>query len=71
MFAQSASAGSRPWFHKDGYTDRRGKFDFSKVVASAGAAGGVQGEGKPARFAILVLHEGGGGAVIAEAAAMG
>ncbi len=49
----------RVLFHKDGYTDLRGRFDYASV--SSAATGGAQ------RFAILVLSEA-DGAVIREVA---
>ncbi|MBK8097155.1 MAG: hypothetical protein IPK26_08610 [Planctomycetes bacterium] len=49
--------GGRVRFHKDGYTDLRGRFDYASVSGEA--------DGAPERFALLVLSEN-DGAVIRE-----
>ena len=53
VYSKSSSGG--PTFYKDGYTDRRGRFDY--VSLSTGQLDTV------ARFAILVLSEGHGAVV--------
>ena len=48
VYAQDES-GRMEKFHKDGYTDLRGAFDYASVSTDS--------EFRPARFAILVLHD--------------
>ena len=48
VYARSAED-SRTVFHKDGYTDLRGVFDYAAVSTDS--------EFKPAEFALLVLHD--------------
>ena len=48
VYARGKGAGE-PAFHKDGYTDLRGRFDYATVSAEQPFA--------PAEFAILVLHD--------------
>lgn len=51
VYAADAS-GFRTEFHKDGYTDPRGAFDYASVS--------TDGEFKPAKYALLVQREGDG-----------
>jgi len=45
-----------PVFHKDGYTDVRGKFDYATISSDASGGGGFGGSGgRVERFAILVV----------------
>ena len=48
VFARDANGKVR--FHKDGYTDLRGRFDYASV---SGPTDGGEAE----RYALLVLHE--------------
>ena len=52
-------AAGRTWFHKDGYTDHRGRFDYASLTKTSGGA--------LERFAALILSET-DGAVIRELA---
>ena len=58
VFAQSAGGATR--FHKDGYTDLRGRFDYASLSGEGG--------GSAQRYALLILSED-HGAVIREVAA--
>ena len=59
VYAKDAS-GREVEFHKDGYTDLRGAFDYASISTDS--------QFKPAEFAILVIPEGLGAAVTRVAA---
>jgi hypothetical protein len=52
-------SGGKVRFHKDGYTDLRGRFDYASLSGA--------GQGQVERYAILVMSES-DGALIREAA---
>ena len=55
VYAKDVS-GRETKFHKDGYTDLRGAFDYAGVSTDTSF--------RPAEYAILVLREGGGSATL-------
>lgn len=62
VFAKDAASGEE-WFHKDGYTDLRGRFDYHTLTsAGSGSAN------KQLRYSLLVLVEGEGSLVLEVAA---
>lgn len=60
VYAQEA--GGQHWFYKDGYTDRRGKFDYVGLTS-------MEDVKRAVRFAVMVSGADGLGAVTAEAKA--
>jgi hypothetical protein len=62
VFARDAANGEE-WFHKDGCTDLRGRFDYHTLTsAGSGSAN------KQLRYSLLVLVEGEGSLVLEAAA---